>query len=106
VTADLWSCYQATGDVELMSLHGAEVLLEIARFWASIARYDPVRGRYVIEGVMGPDEYHDAYPWLGEPGLANNAYTNVMAVWVLCRALEVLGDIPGRRRMAWRRSWS
>jgi trehalose/maltose hydrolase-like predicted phosphorylase len=24
------------------------------------------------------------------PGLTNNAYTNIMAVWVLLRALEVL----------------
>jgi len=100
IAYNLWNYYQCTGDVEFMSLYGAEVLLEIARFWASIARHDPVRGRYVIEGVMGPDEYHDGYPWPSEPGLANNAYTNVMAVWVLCRALEVLAEIPGQRRKA------
>ena len=45
---------------------------------------DPSRQRFEIRGVMGPDEYHDAYPEAAEPGLNNNAYTNLMAVWVLC----------------------
>ena len=48
------------------------------------------RDRYEIRGVMGPDEYHDGYPDATSPGLDNNAYTNVMAAWVLCRALETL----------------
>src|SRR5262249_24208185 len=29
----------------------------------------------------------------------NNAYTNIMAVWVLCRALEVLDLLPDLRRI-------
>ena len=43
---------------------------------------------------MGPDEYHDAYPGADKPGLNNNAYTNLMAVWVLCRALDLLKLLP------------
>jgi alpha,alpha-trehalase len=43
---------------------------------------------------MGPDEYHDRYPGAGEPGLRNNAYTNVMAAWVLQRALELFEILP------------
>ena len=35
------------------------MMLEIARFWASIAHYDPERQRYEIHGVMGPDEFHE-----------------------------------------------
>ena len=97
IAYNLWNYYQSTADLEFMSCYGAEVLLEIARFWASIARYDHARGRYVIEGVVGPDEYHDAYPWTSGPGLANNAYTNLMAVWVLCRALDLLGQLPAQR---------
>ncbi len=38
------------------------MMLEIARFWASIATYNPAIDRYEIKGVMGPDEYHTAYP--------------------------------------------
>jgi trehalose/maltose hydrolase-like predicted phosphorylase len=47
---------------------------------------------------MGPDEYHDAYPDAVEPGLDDNAYTNVTAAWVLARTLEVLGTLPEPRR--------
>jgi trehalose/maltose hydrolase-like predicted phosphorylase len=43
---------------------------------------------------MGPDEFHEGYPDAPSPGLDNNAYTNIMAVWVLCRALEVLRLLP------------
>ena len=39
---------------------------------------------------MGPDEYHDAYPGAEQPGLDDNAYTNVMAVWTLLRARDAL----------------
>jgi trehalose/maltose hydrolase-like predicted phosphorylase len=47
---------------------------------------------------MGPDEFHDGYPDAATPGLNNNAYTNVMAVWVLCRAMEVLDLLSDLRR--------
>jgi trehalose/maltose hydrolase-like predicted phosphorylase len=47
---------------------------------------------------MGPDEFHDGYPDSTTPGLNNNAYTNIMAVWVLCRALEVLDLLSEMRR--------
>ncbi len=43
---------------------------------------------------MGPDEYHDGYPGRDEPGLDNNAYTNVMTAWVLRRAAEALELLP------------
>jgi trehalose/maltose hydrolase-like predicted phosphorylase len=47
---------------------------------------------------MGPDEYHEAYPGRDRPGLDNNTYTNVMAVWVLRRALEALEVLPSHYR--------
>jgi trehalose/maltose hydrolase-like predicted phosphorylase len=73
-------------------------MLEIALFWSSMATLNRERGRYEIRGVMGPDEFHDGYPGSATPGVNNNAYTNVMAVWVLCRALEGLDRIPKARR--------
>ena len=90
--------YEATGDMEFMSFYGAKMLLEIARFWASIAAYNEDLDRYEILGVMGPDEYHDHFPGAEAPGLNNNAYTNVMAVWVLIEALKVLDLLPAERR--------
>lgn len=85
VAYNIWQYYQATGDTAFLTEHGAEVLLEIARFFAGLASYDPTRDRYRIKGVMGPDEYSTRYPGATEPGLDDNAYTNVMTVWLLLR---------------------
>ncbi len=98
VAYNIWQYYEATGDLDFLATYGAELLFEIARFWASIATYDRADDRYDIRGVMGPDEYHDAYPWQEEPGLDNNAYTNVMVVWLLQRALRCVEVLPDRRR--------
>ena len=99
VAYNIWQYYEATGDLDFLATYGAELLFEIARFWASIATYDRADDRYDIRGVMGPDEYHDAYPWRpDEPGLDNNAYTNVMVVWLLQRALRCVEILPDRRR--------
>jgi alpha,alpha-trehalase len=98
IAYNIWQYYQATGDREFLSFYGAEVFLEIARFWGSMATYNGERNRYEILGVMGPDEYHDGYPDAEQPGLNNNAYTNIMAAWVLTRAGEVLGLLPEDRR--------
>jgi beta-phosphoglucomutase family hydrolase len=95
---NVWQYFQVTYDVEFLQFYGAELILEIARFWSSIATFNDARGRYEIRGVMGPDEFHDGYPDSPTPGLSNNAYTNIMAVWVLCRALEVLDLLPDIRR--------
>jgi alpha,alpha-trehalase len=98
IAYNAWQYYQVTGDWEFLSFYGAEMILEIARFWASIATYNRTLDRYEILGVMGPDEYHDRYPDATEPGLNNNAYTNTMAAWVMCRALDVLELLSGDRR--------
>ena len=76
------------------------MLIEIARFWASVTTYDRALARYRISGVMGPDEYHDGYPDRDEPGLDDNAYTNVMVVSLLSRVLELLERLPEHHRQA------
>jgi alpha,alpha-trehalase len=100
IAYNIWLYYQVTGDIDFLSFYGVEMLIEIARFWASVATYNRSLDRYEIKKVMGPDEYHDAYPDASEPGIDNNAYTNVMTVWVLCRALEAIDVIPPDRREA------
>ncbi len=94
IAYNTWHYHQATGDDEFMRFYGGEMLLEIARFWASLATYSHAEDRYEIRGVMGPDEYHEGYPGAETPGLDNNAYTNVMAVWCMRRALELLDTVP------------
>ncbi len=97
IAYNIWQYYQATEDMEFLSFYGAPVILEIARFWSSIASYNNSRNRYEIKHVVGPDEYHTSYPDSDELGLNNNAYTNVMAVWVINRALEILDLLDNDR---------
>jgi len=94
IAYNLYQYYQVTRDTEFMAFYGTEMLLDIARFLASLAEYNAELDRYEILGVMGPDEYHDGYPDAQRPGLNNNAYTNIMTVWVLDRAREVLDTLP------------
>ncbi|MFJ9282815.1 glycoside hydrolase family 65 protein [Kitasatospora aureofaciens] len=98
VAYNIWQYYQSTGDRDFLATAGAEMLLEIARFWSSAACYDRSQEHWSIRGVLGPDEYHDAYPWAARPGLDDNAYTNVLASWVLARAQDALEVLPGYRR--------
>jgi trehalose/maltose hydrolase-like predicted phosphorylase len=97
-----WHYYQATDDMEFLRDYGAELMLEIARFWASLAHYNPERERYEIHGVMGPDEFHERYPDAQDDGLRNNAYTNVMVAWIAETAPRVLDQLPVSRRAALR----
>jgi trehalose/maltose hydrolase-like predicted phosphorylase/beta-phosphoglucomutase-like phosphatase (HAD superfamily) len=98
IAYNVWQHYMVTGSIWFLRFVGAELLLEIARFWSSIATWDQDQDRYEIHGVMGPDEYHEGYPGSDEQGLRNNTYTNVMAVWVLQRALEALAELPPHYR--------
>lgn len=98
IAYNVWQYFQVTQDFEFLHFYGAELILDIAHFWSSIAIFNDERQCYEIRGVMGPDEFHEAYPDSDSFGLDNNAYTNVMAVWVLSRALEVLQILSDIRR--------
>ncbi|MDN5929922.1 MAG: glycoside hydrolase family 65 protein [Pseudonocardia sp.] len=99
---NVWQYFQATDDLEFLREYGAELMLEIARFWASTAHYDPERDRYEIHGVMGPDEFHERHPGSDEAGLRNNAYTNVMVGWIAETAPKIIAMLPASRRDALR----
>ncbi len=74
-----------TGDNNYLYQYGIEVLLEISRFWADRVSYNPRKGKYMILGVTGPNEY--------EININNNWYTNTMAAWNLGYTLESLNEI-------------
>ncbi len=94
IVYNIWQYCQISGDFEFLSFFGAEMILEIARFWSSITIYNEELDKFEIHGVMGPDEYHDAYPNADRPGLNNNTYTNIMVVFVMNRALELSDVLP------------
>jgi len=61
IAYNIWRYYETSGDAAFMCSYGAEMMLQIARFLASLTSFDEARRRFMIRGVMGPDEYHDAY---------------------------------------------
>ncbi len=99
VAYNAWKFYQVTADLAYLIDYGAEMLCEIARFWVSRVTYEPERDRYSINGVIGPDEFHCGYPDRPYEGVDNNAYTNVMAVWVILRAMDALRLMPLPNRL-------
>lgn len=99
VAYNLWQFYQVTGDLSYLIDYGAEMLVEIARFWVSRTTYDTEGDRYHIRGVIGPDEFHSGYPDRPYEGVDNNAYTNVMAVWVILRAIDAVELMPLPNRL-------
>ena len=99
IAYNAWQHYQVTGDRQFLIDYGAEMLVEIARFWVGLANFDHSRGRYTIRGIIGPDEFHSGYPGKEYEGIDNNAYTNVMAVWVILRAMDALDLLPLRDRL-------
>ena len=88
ITADVafavWQYYQVSNDEEFILSHGLEILLEAARFWFSRVKYDKKQRHYVINGVIGPDEFHE--------NVNNNAFTNWMAKWTLQTAKEAVNS--------------
>ena len=98
VAYEAWQHWQVTGDLDFLGGPGAELIFEIARFFAGLARRDDSLGRYHMAGVVGPDEFHDGYPWSPDPGVTDNAYTNVMTSWLLWRAGELATLLEAENR--------
>jgi len=90
IAYNIFQFYYFSDDLEFIEKYGAEIFLEICRFWASLATYNEKTDRYDIMGIMGPDEYHESYPESDEGGIKNNTYTNIMVVWAFNRAFDML----------------
>jgi maltose phosphorylase len=74
-----------TGDKSYLAEYGLEVLIAISRFWRQRVNWSDVKGKYVMLGVTGPNEY--------ENNVNNNWYTNLMARWTLQYTLESLKHV-------------
>jgi trehalose/maltose hydrolase-like predicted phosphorylase len=85
-----------TGDEAFLDGPGRDLVLDTARYWAARARVDE-DGHAHIDGVIGPDEYHE--------DVHDNAFTNVMARWNLRRAADLAqrGGSAAAEADAWRR---
>ncbi|MEV8438739.1 glycosyl hydrolase family 65 protein [Actinosynnema sp. NPDC051121] len=94
ITADVawaaWRCAQWSG--RRLAGRARRLLLDTAEYWASRVRLDS-GGHAHIDGVIGPDEYHEA--------VSDNAFTNGMARWNLRTAARLLPPAMRERARGW-----
>ncbi|MGE0076545.1 MAG: family 65 glycosyl hydrolase domain-containing protein [Bacteroidales bacterium] len=64
-----------TNDKSYLVNFGLELLIGIARFWAQRINFSTEKGKYVMLGVTGPNEY--------ENNVNNNWYTSFIACWCM-----------------------
>ena len=95
VAYNAWQYFEATQDRGWLTQHGAELIVDVARLFASMADYDPTDDRFHLRGVMGPDEYHTGTQANPGGGLDDNAYTNIMAAWVFDQAEWIMQSVQG-----------
>ncbi|HNR65653.1 MAG TPA: glycosyl hydrolase family 65 protein, partial [Atribacterota bacterium] len=89
----IWKHWIITADLDFMCNYGAELFLSIAKFAASLSYFDLEDKKYHTRGLMGPDEFHERLPGITEAGFKDNAYSNILIVWILQRALEIISSI-------------
>lgn len=92
ITADIvygiYNYMKYTNDDDFMDMYGYEIVFNCANFWASRCQFDLEKNSYVINDVIGPDEYTEH--------VDNNAYTNYLAVFSIKYALEQLKKLEGK----------
>ena len=98
IAYNLWNYYWITKDEKFLKDFGAELFLSITQFWADLAQKNPASERFNIMSVMGPDEFHESLPGADDPGLNDNAYTNLMVTWVITRAFDILDQLPKKEK--------
>ncbi|MFT6065482.1 MAG: maltose phosphorylase [Paraglaciecola sp.] len=81
----IFNYYRFTDDYSYIPEKGLEVLIGIARFWQQRATFSSDKGKFMILGVTGPNEY--------ENNINNNWYTNYIAKWCIEYALENIGVV-------------
>lgn len=91
----IYNYIRHTGDTAYLADYGLEVLIGIARFWSQRITFSEERGKYVMLGVTGPNEY--------ENNVNNNWYTNKLSNWCLTYAMEALQTVERINPVAYRR---
>jgi maltose phosphorylase len=67
----------------------------ISRFWSQRITFSEERGKYVMLGVTGPNEY--------ENNINNNWYTNTIAVWCMNYTIEALDWVKANKKADYER---
>lgn len=74
--------HAVTGDDEFLLAHGLELMVETARFAASVLRRPAGAHGHGVGSVMGPDEYHHH--------VEDSLFTNMMLRWNLDAAVRTV----------------
>ena len=106
IAYNIWDYWKKTKNIKFFINYGAEIFLSIAKFGASLTYYDQNDQRYHTKGLMGPDEFHERLPGASEAGFKDNAYTNLMIVWTLDKARELLSIIPDKKQKLLLKKWT
>jgi len=86
-----WWYAHTTGDWQFTN----EIIVEVARNWASRAIFNQAADRYEIHNVIPPDE-HVWDHHVGTP-VNNSVMTNIYAAWVLAKAAALVGGAEAAR---------
>jgi maltose phosphorylase len=81
----IYNYVRYTDDKSYLVHFGLEVLIAIARFWAQRVNFSQEKGKYVMLGVTGPNEY--------ENNVNNNWYTSTIACWCMEYAEETINYV-------------
>ena len=82
-----------TLDYKYLEEYGLEVLIGISRFWSQRITFSEEKGKYVMLGVTGPNEY--------ENNVNNNWYTNRLANWCMRYTAECIVKVKVDNPQAW-----
>ncbi|GGA50003.1 glycoside hydrolase family 65 protein [Paenibacillus physcomitrellae] len=89
----LWRYEKIVGDKPFLYEKGAEMLLQISRFYRTRGQWGQKSGQFGYYGVMGPDEF--------QLMVNNNAYTNYMAKKLFEYTLEVAEEMKREVPQQW-----
>ncbi|MFA6292011.1 MAG: glycosyl hydrolase family 65 protein [Victivallales bacterium] len=78
----IWFDYCTSGNLDTVAEGGIDVMVETSRFWCSRVFWREDLQSFVINRVLGPDEYHQC--------VDNNFYTNIMAQENLRKTVRLL----------------
>ena len=98
IALNIWRYFIISKDQIFLEEYGAEIMFSLTLFWSSKATFSEEKQRYEIRNIVGPDEFHTAYPDSEEPGLHNNAYTNILVAWIMQQSVRLYEEIPKHLR--------
>ncbi|QSF43659.1 glycoside hydrolase family 65 protein [Paenibacillus tianjinensis] len=85
VSYGIWHYVKNTDDKEFLYSKGAEMLIQISRFYATRGQWGARSGQFGYFGVMGPDEF--------QLMVNNNCYINLMAKKLFDYTLETVAHM-------------